>query len=618
MAVARAGPARGPLPSMRGGARPHGDRGEDDVLLSARPAGRTLAGVEDSLRSRRPTLTRRLVIRFALAVVAVLAVLAVVLDRTLESAFLDDLTRSLVTEARVIRRTLPADPQDLQQFVRGVGREAELRITIIQADGTVVADSSRDPATIENHSDRPEVQAALRGEVGIDSRTSETVGEPFRYVALPAEDGSIVRVALPLSIATSRLGRIRALVIGGTALAAVLGVLVVALVARGLARPLERMTESVSRLSRGNLETRVETTGTAELALLGSTLNRMAEELNNQMQRVREDRKSRDLILSAMEEGVLLVDATDDIGYANPAARRMLGGAPTSTGGLRPSQLRQLVSEARSEEALREEMVETGLQTRIVRASAFPVGADGRVLLVLRDVTESRRVESMRRDFVANASHELKTPVASIRAAAETVGRALEGDPPAAARFASQLQQEAVRLSRIVSDLLDLSRLETEQPELGPVRLDLLVREEVDRHRDQAGRAGIEVSVQAEPATVRGSAKDLSLLIGNLLENAVRYTPPGGRVHVEVGVKEEGTFLEVRDTGIGIPARDLPRIFERFYRVDPARSRQTGGTGLGLSIAKHVVEQHGGRIAAKSDLGGGSTFRVILPSSARD
>jgi two-component system phosphate regulon sensor histidine kinase PhoR len=571
--------------------------------------------VDDSLRSRRPTLTRRLVVRFAIALVAVLAVLAVVLDRTLESAFLDDLTRSLVTEARVIRRALPADPDDLHQFLRGVGREVGLRITVIQADGTVVADSSRDPATIENHSDRPEVQAALMGDVGIDSRTSETVGEPFRYVALPPTNGFIVRVALPLSVATSRLGRIRALVAGGTLIAAVLGVLVVAVVARALARPLERMTESVSKLSRGNLETRVETTGTAELALLGSTLNRMAEELDNQMHRMREDRKSRDLILSAMEEGVLLVDAADDIGYANPAARRMLGGAPISTGGLRPSALRELVSEARSDEALREEMVETGLQTRIVRASAFPVGADGRVLLVLRDVTESRRVESMRRDFVANASHELKTPVASIQAAAETVGRALEEDPPAAARFASQLQQEAVRLSRIVSDLLDLSRLETERPELVPVRLDLLVREEVDRHRDRAGRAGIELSVQAEPATVPGSSKDLSLLIGNLLDNAVQYTPAGGRVDVEVGVKKEGTFLEVRDTGIGIPARDLPRIFERFYRVDPARSRQTGGTGLGLSIARHVVEQHGGRIAATSELGGGSTFRVILPSS---
>jgi two-component system, OmpR family, phosphate regulon sensor histidine kinase PhoR len=574
--------------------------------------------VDDSLRSRRPTLTRRLIVRFALAVVAVLAVLAVVLDRTLESAFLDDLTRSLVAEAKVIRRALPGDPEAFQKFVRGAGREVGLRITIIQADGTVVADSSRDPETIENHSDRPEVQAALSGDVGIDSRTSETLGEPFRYVALPGQDGFIVRVALPLSIATSRLGRIRALVGGGTALAALLGVLVVAVVAQALARPLERMTESVSRLSSGNLETRVETTGTAELALLGDTLNRMAEDLDNQMRRMREDRRSRDLILSAMEEGVLLVDARDDIGYANPSARRMLGGAPVSIGGLRPSALRHLVLAARSDDSLREEEVETGIQTRIVRASALPVGADGRVLLILRDVTEARRVEAMRRDFVANASHELKTPVASIQAVAETVGRALEEDPAAAGRFASQLHQEAVRLSRIVSDLLDLSRLETERPDFQPVRLDLLVREEADRHRDRASRDGIELGVIVDPATVHGSLKDLSLLVGNLLDNAVRYTPPGGRVDVEVGAKEEGVFLEVRDTGIGIPARDLPRIFERFYRVDPARSRQTGGTGLGLSIAKHVVEQHGGRIAAKSELGRGSTFRVILPSTGQD
>jgi two-component system phosphate regulon sensor histidine kinase PhoR len=569
--------------------------------------------VDDSLRSRRPTLTRRLLTRFALAVVAVLAVLAVVLDRTLESAFLDDLTRSLVSEARAIRLALPEDSDSFQRFAREAGRQLDRRVTLIMVDGTVVADSSRHPAGIENHSDRPEVRAALRGEIGVASRTSETVGQPFRYVALPPVNGLIVRVALPLSILTARLARIRALVAGGTALAALISVLVVAVVARTITRPLARLTESVSQLSRGNLETRVEPDGTAELVFLAGTLNQMAEELSARMGEVRDDRLSRDLILSAMEEGVLLVDAGGEIGYANPAARRMLGGAPISTGGLRPHALRRLVTEARSDDSVHEEEVETGIHTRTVRASALPVGADGRVLLVLRDVTEARRVEAMRRDFVANASHELKTPVASIQAVAETVGRALDDDPAAAARFASQLQTEAVRLSRIVSDLLDLSRLETERPEFQPVRLDLLVREEVDRHRDRAGRVGIELSVHSEPATVRGSSKDLSLLIGNLLDNAVQYTPAGGRVDVEVGVKEEGTFLEVRDTGIGIPARDLPRIFERFYRVDPARSRQTGGTGLGLSIAKHVVEQHGGRIAAKSALGGGSTFRVILP-----
>ena len=571
--------------------------------------------MDDSLRSRRPTLTRRLVVRFALAVVAVLAVLAVVLDRTLESAFLDDLTRSLVSEARATRLALPEDSESFQPFARSSGRELGLRITLIRVDGTVVADSTRDPAGIENHSDRPEVQAALREEIGVASRTSATVGEPFRYVALPPRDGLIVRVALPLSTVTSRLAGIRTLVIGGTVLAAVISVFVVAVVARSITRPLARLTESVSQLSRGNLDTQVEPDGTAELAFLAGTLNRMAQELSARMGEVREDRRSRDLILSAMEEGVLLVDAKDEVGYANPAARRMLGGEPLSTSGLRPYALRRLVWEARTSDSLREEEVETGIQTRMVRASALPVGADGRVLLVLRDVTEARRVEAMRRDFVANASHELKTPVASIQAVAETVGRALEEDPAAAGRFATQLQQEAVRLSRIVSDLLDLSRLETERPELEPVRLDLLAREEVDRHGDRAARGGIDLAFRAEPATVRGSSKDLSLLVRNLLDNAVRYTPAGGRVEVEVGMKEESVFLEVRDTGIGIPARDLPRIFERFYRVDPARSRQTGGTGLGLSIAKHVVEQHGGRFAAKSELGRGSTFRVILSAA---
>ena len=573
--------------------------------------------MDDSLRPRRPTLTRRLVTWFAIALVAVLAALAVVLDRTLQSAFLDDLTRSLVSEARAIRVALPEEPNEFQPFAETLGRNVGLRITLITTDGTVVADSSMDPATIENHSDRPEVRAALRGDTGLDSRTSETVGEPFRYVALPPQEGLIVRVAIPLSIVTSRLARIRALVAGGAALAALVGVVVVIVVARTLTRPLARLTDSVSGLSRGNLEDRLEPEGTAELALLAGALNRMAEELGRRIREVREDRKTRDLILSAMEEGVVLVDPRDEVGYANPAARRMLGGTPTTTEGLRPHALRELVSNARAEESLQENEVETGLRPRRVRASALPVGKDGRILLVLRDVTVARHVEAMRRDFVANASHELKTPVASIQAVAETVGRAMNEDHQAAERFAAQLHDEAVRLSHLVSDLLDLSRLETEYPDYVSVRLDLLVQDQVDRHRERAGRAGVDLHSSVEPATVRGSSKDLSLLVGNLLDNAVRYTPAAGRVEVEVGVKDEAVFLEVRDTGIGIPARDLPRIFERFYRVDPARSRQTGGTGLGLSIAKHVVEQHGGRIAARSELGQGSAFRVIFPAATQ-
>jgi signal transduction histidine kinase len=222
----------------------------------------------------------------------------------------------------------------------------------------------------------------------------------------------------------------------------------------------------------------------------------------------------------------------------------------------------------------------------------------------------------MRRDFVANTSHELKTPVASIQAAAETIRDAARDDPPAAGRFAEQLHRDALRLSRIVSDLLDLSRLEAERPRLSPVRLDRLTSEEVDRFRDSAGRAGVKLEFRSDPVIVHGSQGDLALLVRNLLDNAVRYSPDGGRVEVEVASSDGEALLAVRDTGIGIPSRDMPRIFERFYRVDRARSRETGGTGLGLSIAKHVAEQHGGRIEVDSELGRGSEFRVRLPASS--
>ena len=219
----------------------------------------------------------------------------------------------------------------------------------------------------------------------------------------------------------------------------------------------------------------------------------------------------------------------------------------------------------------------------------------------------------MRRDFVADASHELKTPVASIQAASETLARAIDADPEAARRFARQVHSTAGRLSQIVTDLLDLSRLETETPEISEVRVDRVVRKEVDRLADRAVIAGIELSFDPEKVVVQASRKDLRLAIRNLLENAIEFTPSGGRVSVTVTEEGDDAVVTVTDTGVGIPGRDLPRIFERFYRVDHARHRQSGGTGLGLAIVKHVAEEHGGRVEASSELGVGSTFAMRFP-----
>ncbi|MBI4260450.1 MAG: HAMP domain-containing protein [Actinobacteria bacterium] len=378
------------------------------------------------------------------------------------------------------------------------------------------------------------------------------------------------------------------------------------------------MRASIDRLARGDLSARVEGGGAEELVALADTLNRMADRLSEQIRSAREERETRDLILSSMTEGVLLAGGDGSVTFANPPMERHLGGHPGHEADIYPLEIRDAVATAREE--LRPAPVEAHLDRpdRWLRGSAVPVGTDGSVLLVLRDVTEAHRVDEIRRDFVANASHELKTPAAAIQAAAETIRTAVSEDPAVARRFAGQLESEAVRLSRIVADLLDLSRLETGS-ELGDaIDLPRLVREETARFEGRAAELGLRLLVTTDrPVDVRGSARDLGLLVRNLIDNAVRYTRPGGEIEVSVGREDARAVIRVRDTGIGIPTRDLHRVFERFYRVDRARSRETGGTGLGLSIVKHVAENHGGSVDVRSQLGVGSTFEVRLPTAPR-
>jgi signal transduction histidine kinase len=332
-----------------------------------------------------------------------------------------------------------------------------------------------------------------------------------------------------------------------------------------------------------------------------------------------EERRRMDLVLSSMPDGVVLFAPGGETAYANPATQRHLGAVPRALEAVLPLAIREA---ARRAGALRREAsgeAEVGSPPRWLRAFAVPVGEDGSVLVVVRDVTEARRLDAIRRDFVANASHELKTPVASIQAAAETIRTASLDDPMVIPRFAAQLEREAVRLSRIVGDLLDLSRLESGSELDEDVALDALLRDEVERFEDAAAESGVELSVRAAAVPrVRGSGRDLALLVRNLVDNAIRYTRAGGRVDVDLSAEGATVLLTVADTGVGIPQRELSRIFERFYRVDRARSRETGGTGLGLSIVRHVVENHGGRIAVESELGRGTRFEVRLPAAAAD
>jgi two-component system sensor histidine kinase SenX3 len=329
------------------------------------------------------------------------------------------------------------------------------------------------------------------------------------------------------------------------------------------------------------------------------------------------EQRIRRLILSALEDGILLFGADSSLAYANDAARDSLGSVPTFLDALLPLSVRAAVLAARRTRTVDRVVVELGAPSRWLEATIVP-DVEAHTLVVLHDVTDERRLDAVRRDFIENASHELKTPAATIQATAETLRVAAADDPSAIPRFSAQLEREAVRLSRLVADLLDLSRVESGSSSEDQVSVAAIVREECDRLHEDAQHASVAVELRAAATSpIRGSARDIRLLARNLIDNAIRYSREGDSVVVDVEDRPGAVILRVRDTGIGIPTRDLERIFERFYRVDRARSRETGGTGLGLAIVRHVAENHGGSVSVGSELGRGTTFEVTLPASAQ-
>jgi signal transduction histidine kinase len=333
--------------------------------------------------------------------------------------------------------------------------------------------------------------------------------------------------------------------------------------------------------------------------------------------RADEDRRLLEQVLAVVRQGVVVVGEDDVIAYTNPAADELIRPSDRLSS-LVPHGLQTLVRQARAEQEVAEGDLEYGNPVRTLRAAAVLFPADKRVLVTITDVTTSNRMEAIRRDFVAAASHELKTPVASILASTEALGLALARDPASAERFATQVERSARQLAKLVSDLLDLSRVESSTMEAEPVDVAPIVEAEVARARGAAADAGVGLSVKADRVAVMGSGPDLALAVRNLLDNAIRHTPRGGTISVTASAHNGRCHITVADSGEGIPRRELPRIFERFYRVDSARSRTTGGTGLGLAIVKHVAEGHRGEVSVESELGVGSKFRMDLPAHLPD
>ncbi|MBT8250086.1 MAG: HAMP domain-containing protein [Acidimicrobiia bacterium] len=420
---------------------------------------------------------------------------------------------------------------------------------------------------------------------------------------------AVVAALAVLAIAVDET--VRRTTLAWTIAAFTLGGIVVFAMGRRLSVPLLDLADAAGRIADGEFDAPIQLAGPAELSELGHAINALRDRIGERFEAADTERQMHDAVLASMENGILLVGPGDSIRYANSAAEQVLGGIASTLREITPTSLVPIVEDARAGEAVVRRDIETGLPLRALHVTASRVGAD--VMLEIQDVTATRRLASVRRDFVADASHELKTPIASIRSSAETLQRAVGRDPEAAAKFAGHIETQATRLARIVEDLLDLSRMESE--EMVAVDLDLseVVFEETRALQAAADAGEVVLKVVTDGALVRGSRKDLASAIRNLVDNAIRYTPAGGGVQVEVGEYEEHVVVRVSDTGRGIPTRDLPRIFERFYRVDADRSRESGGTGLGLAIVKHVAERHGGFVEVESRLGKGSTFVMHLP-----
>ncbi len=507
-----------------------------------------------------------------------------------------------------------------------------MRVTIIGGDGKVLGDSELDAEglrRVENHGGRPEVRAALAGQVGRALRRSNTLAEEMLYVAVPLDEKDpgrgIVRLAVPLLAVTRAQDRVRPLILGASILSVILAAAFGWVAARGPARRLQEMTRAASEIAAGRLGARAHPGGNDEVAEVGRSLNRMADQLEERLTMLGRERHQLRTMLDGMVEGVLLLDAAGRVVLANPAFTRMFD-ALEPVEGRRPLEvarvpvLQELVDAALATTVpLSRDMVLGGERPRAISASLAAVrDADQMVgaVAVFHDVTEIRRLEQVRRDFVANVSHELRTPLTAIKGYAETLlGGALE-DPPRAAEFVEVIARHAERLRALIEDLLDLAAIEQgEAPTaLGPVSVREVATQAESTLRPAAlnKRQDLRVTLAADLPDVLADRDRLAQVLINLLDNAVKFTPEDGRIDIAAVMEGGRIVITVRDTGVGIPPGEQERIFERFYRVDRSRDRREGGTGLGLAIAKHLTQAMGGSIEVESAPGSGTTFRISL------
>lgn len=612
----------------------------------------------------RSKLFWRLYTGYVVIILVCTLIVGIMVSRQVTENGLQEIYRSLEVRSELLteisRRTLSqpqslleADLHSLQQTIVALGEKTNSRLTLITAKGNVVADSQESPQNMDNHGQRPEIIDAWENGAAIASRFSQTLQQEMIYRAQQVVDDQkiigFVRVSLPLSTIDEKLAQLQLIVLFGAAVAAAIALFLGLYIAKIFTDPLTKMTEIAESISQGYYEKRISIKRDDEIGTLAAAFNRMANSSAQRMTEITTERNRLAMILAGMKEGVIAVDQFLKIVHVNHAAAKLFDLSMTQCINrpfweeVRISEINQALEQAiETREIIETQMrrhSESGDQVVEIYAAVLVEHRDraskngieqqrelSGAIIVFNDISEIDRLGRIRRDFVANASHELKTPITAIRGIAETILADDDMEDEVRYSFIEKINTQSQRLSTLVSDLMALSRLESDQDAqcFQPVDLIESVRQSCRSAEAICQEKNLHLTLQLpsgddfkvlnrEKLIVAGDKQAILQLIDNLLDNAIKYTPSGGEIFVRLSPHQKKVTLAIQDSGVGIKHQHQQRIFERFYRVDKARSRELGGTGLGLSIAKNIVEQHGGSIAIKSQLGKGSTFLVTLP-----
>ncbi len=556
---------------------------------------------------------------------------------------LEDKTEELKSRALLVEQQINGLIQhgqiaELDSLISNIGKASGTRITVIKIDGKVLGDSQENAAQMENHADRPEIVAALKQGMGISSRYSYTIEKELLYVAIPLIDNgkpiAILRTSIPIkSLNDTIFGFTEKLIMAGLVIA-FLVLLISLVVSRHLSKPLMEIQNGIERFAGGDLKHRISEPRNSELGQVTHSLNEMASRLDHQIRMVIRQRNEQLAVLESMREGVIAIDLEETILNINTAAADLMDTTPEEAQGkilseiIRNAELQALINSA----VARHQPFESEIVLRVdairylqVRGSLLK-SSSGRVIgivVVLNDVTRLRRLETVRRDFVANVSHEIRTPLTSIKGFAETLLDSNMEDKEELRNFMGIIARQANRLNAIIDDLLSLARLEQDDNRESMIMDINKLRPAIDNAiqvcQPAAEKKRITFQVECEPSIETNlNPALLEQAMVNLIDNAVKYSPEEKRVFIRVETREKEISISVDDEGIGIEKKHLPRLFERFYRADKARSRAMGGTGLGLSIVKHIAQVHNGRVGVESEVGSGSSFSIYLPLPVRN